>query len=35
MCIRDRARVEALEYILEKIPYTVKDQEVLIHEEIE
>ena len=32
---KSKARVEALEYILEKIPYTVKDPEVLIHEEIE
>ncbi len=29
------ARVEALEYILEKIPYTVKDSDNLKHEEIE
>lgn len=30
-----KARIEALEYILEKIPYHVKDQEVLKHEEID
>lgn len=32
---KTKARIEALEYILEKIPYYVKDQEVLKHEEIE
>jgi polyphosphate kinase 2 len=32
---KSKARVEALEYILEKIPYVVKDHEVLAHVEIE
>ncbi len=32
---KSKARVESLEYILEKIPYTVKDPDILQHEEIE
>lgn len=32
---KTKARVECLEYILEKIPYYVKDQEILKHQEIE
>ena len=32
---KSKARIEALEYILEKIPYTVKDPDNLKHEEIE
>ena len=32
---KSKARIEALEYILEKIPYTIKDTDALIHEEIE
>lgn len=32
---KSRARIEAMEYILDKIPYTVKDTEALKHIEIE
>ena len=32
---KTKARVEALEYILENIPYTVKDEEILKHEEVD
>lgn len=32
---KTRARVEALEYILDKIPYQVKDPEVLKHQELD
>jgi polyphosphate kinase 2 len=32
---KSKARIESLEYILNQIPYTVKDQENLKHEEIE
>ena len=32
---KTKARIEALEYILEKIPYYIKDQEILKHQEIE
>ena len=32
---KSRARIESLEYILDSIPYTVKDPENLKHEEIE
>ncbi|MBP7174238.1 MAG: polyphosphate kinase 2 [Cloacibacterium sp.] len=32
---KTKARIEVLEYILEKIPYYVKDQEILKHQEIE
>lgn len=32
---KTNARIEAMEYILEKIPYTVKDAATLQHEEIE
>lgn len=32
---KTRARIEALEYILQEIPYTVKDDEVIVHLEVE
>ncbi len=32
---KSKARIESLEYILEKIPYQVKNEEILRHEEIE
>lgn len=32
---KSKARTEAMEYILQKIPYTVKDQEAIQHQEIE
>lgn len=32
---KSKARIESLEYILNKIPYTVKDEQALVHEEIE
>lgn len=32
---KTKARIEALEYILQNIPYTVKNDEVIVHQEVE
>ena len=32
---KTKARIEALEYILQVIPYTVKNEEVIVHLEVE
>gem|GEM_PF-3313711 len=32
---KSKARIESLEYILENIPYQVKNEEVLKHEDID
>jgi len=32
---KTKARIDALEYILQEIPYVIKDNEVIVHQEIE